>query len=80
MGSDNGDGRQDAAVLEATLDPPERPETMLELLRSIDGRLAALEATVAGMLDEYRPLLDMVKARADRGTWRGRFANGGNAQ
>lgn len=51
--------------------PPTTDGAALELLRSIDGRLAGLEAK----FDEYEPLLAIVRERADRGSiWRNRKA------
>jgi len=42
---------------------------ILILLRSIDSRLSEIETKIA----DYEPLIEMVKSRAERGTWRSRF-------
>lgn len=64
-----------AAVVagEAVPETPVLELATLALLVSVDDRLEALESK----LEEYQPLLDMVKQRAERGSWAGRFGKGG---
>lgn len=50
-------------------------QELLGMVASVDARLQGLEE----LLEEYRPLLEMVKDRAVKaqGSWRARFAPGG---